>query len=788
VDNNITLNSLPQNPKENEGLNIDIKRVLFRALGYWYLIVLSVLVALIIAFIKNRYSVRVYPVTASVIVKEAEDFSGPELIYNNPLINFRRNYLNETYIIKSYPLVQEVIEQLNFDVAFYQEGNVLTTEVYDNLPVRAMPVRKRSSRRSNFLFTILNSREYQLEDAANDDDATIKKFVFGDTISFNGYHGVFDVANDSLLNLLKGEALHFSYVPSEALAEKYVNDLSVEWAEEGAGVVELLINGPNPNKQKNFLRGLITAYQKNDLDNKNLAASRTVEFISEQLNGISDSLRQVERQLQRFKDKNVVTDLTGEALRLYEKVEALEAEKAQIGISKNYYKYLIDYIQRNQDLHQIILPSSIGINDPILTSLVSRMNEMQLDIKMSSKSNNPLISEGVRRVNEMKKDIIESVRNQESTDNIKLNFLNKQIRDLEKQLGTLPLAERTLVSIQRNYALQENLYIFLLQRRSEAAITQASNTSDIVLVNPPKNGAAIAPKTRLNYLIALIVGFALPLMAFVLMEIFDNRVQSKEDIEKLTAIPFIGGVGHKKIASNLAVFDQPKSALSESFRALRSNLNYFISQKDKAVFMVTSSISGEGKTFTSINLAAVMSMSGKRTLIVGADMRRPKIFSDFDLPNDKGLSTYLAGLSTFNESVQKTKHENLDFVSGGPVPPNPSELLLSTAMSSFLEEAKKAYDYIVIDTPPLAVVTDAFVISPYADHILFLVRQNYTPKDLLRTSQDFYAAGKLKNISIVLNDIYKSGPGYGYGYGYAYGYGYGYGYVGKTSQNGYYTD
>jgi capsular exopolysaccharide synthesis family protein len=782
-------NTLHQAQQENSSgaFDIDIRRVLFRALNYWYFIVLSVLVALTVAFINNRYSARIYPVTASLIVKEEDDITGAELIYNNPLVNFNRNYLNETYIIKSYPLIENVIKDLNFDVAFLREGNVLTTEAYADFALIARADRKhcRPSVRLNFI--ALDSNSFQLETLDENVAQPIRKFNFNDTIEFDGFRGVFAIKDQTQLSEILNEQLIFTYDAAENLATNYVNELSVQWAEEGAGVVDLLINGSNPNKQVDFLTGLIAQYQANDLENKNLIASRTVDFITDQLNVITDSLRQVERQLERFKDKNVVTNLSGEAQRLYEKVESLEAEKAQISISKNYYQYLIEYIQRNQDLHQIILPSSVGINDPILSSLVGRMNEMQLDIKMSTKGNNPLVAEGIKRINEMKKDIIESVKNQESTDNIKLKFLNGQIAGIEKQLQKLPLAERTLVSIQRNYALQENLYIFLLQRRSEAAITKASNTSDIVQVNPPRIGAAISPKTKTNYLVALALGFAFPIFVFVMMEILDARVQSRDDIEKLTSIPFTGGVGHKKGLSNLAVFEKPKSALAESFRALRSNLVYFIGQQPNAVFMVTSSISGEGKTFTSINLASVISMSGKKTLIVGADLRRPKIFADFGLQNQVGLSTFLAGISDFSGVVQKTSFENLDFISGGPVPPNPSELLIGRRMTEFMNEAKSKYDFVIIDTPPLAVVTDAFVLSTYADHILFLVRQNYTPKELLKTAEDFYAAGKLKKISIVLNDIYKSGPGYGYGYGYTYGYGYGY-YQGKKDQTGYYSE
>lgn len=769
--------------KKGEGINLDFKRVLYRALRFWYLIVLSLLVALTAAFLINRYSTRIYPVTASIIIKEAEDISGGELLYNNPLVSFKRNYLNEIYIIKSYPLIQSVLQNLNFGVSFYKEGNIRTSEAYDYLPVQARVVGNQDDVSVKFVFTIKDKNTFELRPLVEGGLAP-KTFRFDDPISYGDLRAIFSISEVAVENFIN-EPFIFSYTPVPHLTGAYVQKLNADWAEEGAGVINLTVNGPNPRKEMDFLQGLIQRYQEYDLEKKNQTASRTVSFISEQLEGISDSLRHVELQLEHFKDQNIVTDLGGEALRLYQKLEGLEAQKTTLILSDNYYDYLTDYLQKNQNLDQIILPSSVGITDPILTGLISQMIDMQMELKLMPRSENPLAEGARRRINEIKRDVIESVKNQRSTDDIKSNYLNKQIREVEKQLGYLPVAERNLVSIQRNYSLLENLYIFLLQKRSEAAISQASNTSDIIVVNPPLSANAISPKTRQNYMLAAFLGLGIPMLLFVLFELLNTRVQSREDIEKITSIPFIGGVGHKRTQNNLEVLTHPKTSIAESFRALRSNLNYFIGKKDKAVFLITSSISGEGKTFTSINLASVLAMSGKPTLIVGADMRRPKIFSDFELQNTVGLSSYLAGLSNFDTVIQKTAFPNLDLVSGGPVPPNPSELLLTQSMSAFIAEAKAKYHYIIVDTPPLAIVTDAFVLAAFADHTVFLVRQNYTPKELLKTAEDFFASGKLKNISIVLNDIYKSGPGYGYGYNY----GYGYGYYGKSAYGAaYYTD
>jgi capsular exopolysaccharide synthesis family protein len=527
------------------------------------------------------------------------------------------------------------------------------------------------------------------------------------------------------------------------------------------------------------------------LDKKNETGQRTIAFIRSQLLGIKDSLRTVEFQLERFGNSSRIQDMSADAQRLFARVEALEVQKSELLIRENYYTYLDSYLDKNESsLDQIILPSSVGLTDPVITSLLTRIIDLQLEMKLyldPEKGNNPLVVSKLERIREIKKDVKEALHTLKSTDKIKSDFLTKQFQTIERQLSLLPASERQLIAVQRNYSLLENLYVFLMQKLSEASISEASNTSDVIPVNPPMQGSLISPKPIQNYLIGGFVGLAIPALLFILFELINNKVQSKEDIDKVTTIPFIGGVGHNTSKTSLAVMEKPKSGLAESFRALRSNLNFFTGSESKKVFMVSSSISGEGKTFTTINLATVFAMSGKKTLIVGADMRRPKIFQDFNRSNDIGLSTYLSGISTFDEVIQDTEITNLFLVSGGPVPPNPSELLLTNKFELFIKRALEVYDFVLIDTPPLALVTDAFVMSKFADHTVFVMRQNYSPKEFVHSIDEYYRSGKITNISILLNDIYKSGLGYGYGQSYTYQYGYGYGY-GSYGGYGYYSD
>lgn len=779
--------------EDQKGFTLDPKRVLARAIRFWYVIVFFLGAALAIAFYTNRYTERVYPVTSSILIREVQETGGAELLYKNALIDPYRNYLNEPYIIRSQPLVEKVVRDLNFQISFYREGYVITTEAYDYIPVKAIWCDPHSDKTGSFIFTLLDESHYTLKPLVKSDATQSISYAIGDSITWDGFNLCISTIPGRKTEKYIGIPFIMSINDPSAIARSYAGRLKVDWAEVGAGVINLSLTGTNPEKEIDFLNALVNEYAQRDLDKKNEAAIRTIEFIQSQLIEIKDSLRVVEFQLERFGNNSRIKDMGQEAQRLFAKVETFELQRADLLIRQNYFKYLEDYLNQSEGMDQVILPSSVGLSDPVLSRLLSQMVDLQSEIKMymgPEGARNPIAISRIERINNIKNDITEAVNTLRSTDKIKMDFLKKQLADVQKQLNILPASERQLIAVQRNYSLLENLYVFLMQKLSEASISKAANTSDIIPVNPPQMGGALSPKPSRNYAIAAFVGLAIPLILFVLFEIANNKVQSKEDIEKMTSIPFIGGVGHNTTGSNLTVRDKSKSGIAESFRALRSNLNYFTNNASKKIFMVSSSISGEGKTFTTINLATVFALSDKKTLIVGADMRRPKIFEDFDLHNNTGLSTYLSGLSTFEEAVQITSIDNLHMISGGPVPPNPSELLLTDQFDKFIQRCLQDYDFIIIDTPPLALVTDAFVISKYADHTVFVLRQNYTPKQFIKSIDEYHRSGKLKSMSILLNDIYKSGLGYGYGQGYAYhyGYAYGYGYGSKKNGSGYYEE
>ena len=768
-------------------LNVDFRRIVFKSLSLWYLFFIFIAIGVVWAFLKNRYATRTYPISASILFfGKDETSSGAELLYRNALVSTKRNYLNDPYLMKSNLIVKRVVEELSFNVQVILDGDISSSELYD-LPFKIeCPTFDQSGQ---YEFTIISDKKFKI-DLVNkiQNSSNSREFDFNTKFTFDGKEFLVSVIDQNQLLDYKSKLLRVVVNASNSIAESYSDQLILRWAEEGSGVMNMSVFGSTPQKEIDFINGVIKSYQRYDLDNKNRTADRTVEFIKSQLEIISDSLKQFEIQLERFKqDKHTNGDFNADAQRMFTRAEGFENQKATLLLRNSYYNYLKEYLEKEEDLNQVILPSSLELNDPILTGLIGKIMDIQLDAKLFLDKNtkgksNPLIESKLERIASLKKEITESMNNQRNLDKIKIDYLSAQVKAIDKLFEAIPFNQRKLISITRKYTLYETLYLFLLQKKAEGEISRSGNASDLIVINPPRvTGGSITPSVFQNYAIGIIIGFLIPLAFAFASELLTNKVQELSDIGRFTSIPLIGGIGHKKDGGNLQVLSNPRSAITESFRALRSNLSYFVGgQKKSSVFLITSSISGEGKTFTSINLASVLSLSGKKTLLVGADLRRPKLAAEFNVKDSVGLSSFLAGIVTFNDAVQRTNYDYLDIVAGGPIPPNPSELLLSDAFRDFIEKAREAYDYVVIDTAPMSLVTDSYSLFQYADHVIFLVRQKVTPKVLLRQIDEYYTSKKVSKISILFNDLF-SGLGSEFSDGYTYTYGY------KNYNNNYYN-
>ena len=427
-----------------------------------------------------------------------------------------------------------------------------------------------------------------------------------------------------------------------------------------------------------------------NLDKKNIEAVRTIEFIDKQLVGITDSLAITEENLQKFRSRKMVMNLSAQGQVIIDQAMKLENDKARLVIESNYYNYLAEYLSKDNIGEVPIAPATMGITDPGLSRLVMDLAEVQGQYYSKSLGDkNPMQGQLAQRLKNTKDALKETLNGVKQANELAMRENRDQIITVNSKAAALPVTERELLGIERKFKLNDVLYTFLLEKKSEAQIQKASNTPDNEIIDPARPGKdPVSPKTTLSYLIAIVAGFGFPFLWIMLADTFNYRVRDEEDIIKITDMPIAGHVPHSKFKSPNVVFEEPHSYVAEAFRSLRSRMQFFTKDKKSPVILITSSMPEEGKTFTAINLASVYSLMGKKTVLVGFDLRRPKIYTDFGISNDHGVSTWLIGRDNIDDVIKATSHENLSIIPAGPIPPNPSELTSSVKTDELLKFAE----------------------------------------------------------------------------------------------------
>ncbi|HRH65661.1 MAG TPA: polysaccharide biosynthesis tyrosine autokinase, partial [Bacteroidia bacterium] len=440
--------------------------------------------------------------------------------------------------------------------------------------------------------------------------------------------------------------------------------------------------------------------------------------------------------------------------------------------------YLYTYVANNKDVEELA-PSSLGNPDPLLIDLITKLKELQSKRKSlaygSSNRQSPAIKIIDQQIEQTKKALVENINNLRNITKVNLTSINSELVRYEGSIRKIPNIERELLGIQRNFSVNENIYLYLLQKKAETGIAKATAVSDNKVLDAASiNDIPVIPNTKAVLIITLMLALIVPIILIILQGYIKNTISNKEDIEKMSKIPVIGVVGHHNTGERLVVSSKPKSSITEAFRSIRANLMFFGLADQHKIVLITSSVGGEGKSFSSLNLAAVLSLQNHRVIIIGMDLRKPQLVQDLGIRNDIGVSNYLIGKVKLEEVIQHTSIENLDIIPSGPVPPNPAELLAKKETHKLLDELREKYDYIIIDTPPVGIVSDAMMLMNLADINIFILRENYSKKEYMKTINEYYTQGKIKNLCVLLNDA-GTNHRYGYGYGYSYGY-HGYGY------------
>lgn len=743
-----------------------------------------------LAYVINRYSEKIYTVSSSLLIKDeklggglqtAETFMSGSDIYNN-----QQNLQNEIGILKSFSLNYRVIESLpDFHITYVSIGrrNITESRLYKNTcPFEVIsdslyyqPVGVK------IYVTIISAKQYSLKITGNYEIETIREF--GQRFSEKNFNFIINLRHPEqfIFDDKASNKFYFYFESPKNLSNAYSGKLNIVPIDKDASLVRLSLSGPVPERESDYLNKLMDFYILQGIEVKNRIADSTIKFINQQVKQISALLTQAEDNLRNFKHANKLIDVSSEGTLIQNRLLQFGNEKINLDLQQKYYEYLINYLNTKNESGDIISPSTMGVTDQQLGSLVLELGNLQRQKKqmtMNLSGNQApilLLEEGIINARQT---LEENVKNSLSVIRDKISDVNERISSVEQEMRKLPGTEIQMIDIQRTFDLNNTIYTFLLQKQAEAGITRASNVSDNRIIDWAEsfNSINIKPKVKRNILIALFFGFLMPTLFISLIYNFNNKIIDKGDIVRRTNAPIIGYISHNSSKNEIPVNDKPGSVLSESFRSVRTSLRYFIKEEEHPVIAVTSTITSEGKTFISMNLGAINAMLGKKVLLVGLDLRKPRIHKILDIDNNDGISEYLIGKCDYNNVIQKTKVENLFYAPSGPVPPNPAELIEGSKMKAFVQKAKKEFDLIIIDTPPVAIVSDVLIISDLVDVNIFVVRQRYSSKNTLDLIQEYYQAGRLRNMGIIINDINMSGYyGYGLRYGYLMGYGYYYG-------------
>jgi capsular exopolysaccharide synthesis family protein len=700
----------------------------------------------------------------------------------------QKNIQNEIGRLKSWALARRTLGEVKFDISYGVVSRWSERVLYENIPFKVTIGTDAGNLAGMRVWvTILSDTEFELEIGEN----TKIKQDFNEPYQ-NGKINFIVSRNPnftvkSLSRFLRENKYYFVVNNLNSLAYSYQKRLSVGLTDKMSSMLSLSLEGPNGIQVTDYLNALMREYIQSSLDLKNQTAANTVKFIDDQLSGIVDTLRLAEQSLQDFRSRNQVISISAEGSAIISEIDRLAQEKALSDIQLQYYEYLHGYLKSNENFSNIMAPSTMGIDDQMLTSLIGELGKLaneKTSLEYSAKENSPALVKVNMLIKSNQETLSENVKNIIENAKLKQTDVNRRISRLNRRIQDLPSTERQLATITRKFELQNSIYTFLLQKRAEAGITKASNMPDQMIIDEARPDAAyqISPKSSINYAIGFMLGLFLPLAIILLRDFLNHSIQEKSDVERLSDIPIVGTIGHNKRESMMPSIVYPRSSIAESFRAVRTNLQFSLFAEGQKVVMVTSSTSGEGKSFVALNLAGIFSVSSKKAVVVGLDLRKPTVQKYLDIANKDGVSTYIIGRSTLDSIIINTEYPGLSVITSGPVPPNPAELFEAPQFAQLIMELRSRFDYVILDTPPVALVTDAMLIAQHADACIYVVRQKVTHRSALAFADELKTKPHIKHLTILINDVVV--PKY---YGYKYGYGYGYGY-GKGYGSGYYTD
>lgn len=767
--------------KERTESNVMVQ-MLQRYLPFWPLFVFTIGLGVGIAWLQLRAQTRVYMAAAKVLLKDPQKggASGDSKVLEALNIFSESKIVeNEIIVLRSSLLLQEVVRALDLYASVYNKGRLRTEELYkSNSPIWFRAVNKDS---------VLPGGKHFFD--VDWEAGTIK--IDGRVVRFNSTVNFGNTDYKVVPNLdytrgLTGKNYYVVFNSIPAAAGAIAGNLRANAISNASTVIDLKIETPAPEKGVDILNTLFDIYNIDAIQDKNQIAARTLRFIEDRLNIVAGGLDSVEKSVETYKTTQGVYDLGDQASMYLNNVRDLDKRSGDVSLQLDLLQDIKGYLNNKGDKPGTV-PSQLLINDPTLSSLLGKLYESEFQLEKvksinGEKSDAVLLAE--QTVDRLKNDIRDNVSSIEKNLRSVKSNISSGISMNSGRLSSIPKKERGLLDITRQQAIKNDIYIFLLQKREETALSSAGTTPDLRVLEKGSAWGPIKPVPKKYYLTGFLLGLLTAVALVLLKEQFNRKILFRSEIEDKTKVPVVAEIVHSHTQDPIAIVAGKKTIIAEQFRALRTNLVFMGLNDIQKTVLVTSSVSGEGKSFVSLNLAMSITLNDKKVALMEMDLRKPKLSKQLGVSRDPGISNYLVGKATLDEICKPTQYPNLYIVSAGPIPPNPTELIAGEKFKELIALLKEKFDCLIIDSTPIGLVTDSQLLAGFADTTIYIVRHDLTPKVFLKLIDDLYTQKKFHNMSIVFNGLKKRGVsflGYGYGYGYSYGYGYG------SSGYGYYA-
>ena len=767
---------------DNQQTNIDqssfdYKQILAKILPRWYWFAISLLLCCAYAYYKNLHIIPQYSCNASLMLKTSNN---PQKIVGLTALSPATDIENEIGQLKSNTLARMTLKKLNFGTVYYREGHYSADrELYKNCPFvvefDSLHIQPDGSK-IRVRFTDDNVFDVSLNDSKPMFSARIGEWVETDRMRFRL------VLTEGTPQIAKGNNFYFVKNNFEGMVAQYSSRLKVQPKSTGSSIVYLTMFGEVPEKLEDYINTLSISYLEHSLERKNRILLQTISFIDTMLVSISDSINTAQRDIFRLQ-QNSRLNSEAELKDIDETIKALRTEISETNVRQNYYRYLREALQNGSSLSSLVPPSLANVSDPVIDGYLQKINEKNaektgLQFSVRDGENITPYNRVDYDINEIKKQCTQYVILADSILDITKKKLNSQIAQIRASIVSSPVDRWNETKITKQYDLNNDLYNSLLDKRYNASITLASNQPDAEIVDAATRISRypIASIGGFSYSKAIFIGLAIPAAIILLLILLGNKITDESEIERGVKQTPLGHIPKNLHHSSVPVSDHPSSSIAEAFRALRTNIQFVDAENKHKIILITSTVSGEGKTFVSVNLSIITAANAKKVLLIGLDLRKPRIQEYFDISTNVGISSYLIGECSFEQTIFKTVHPGLDFAPPGPIPPNPSELIGSAAMTEYLERAREIYDLIFIDSAPVGIVSDALMLKDSVSSFLFIIRQGYSLKSVLKLYNELRQSGYPK-MNVVFNGIVNKMGKYGK-YSYRY----------NNYYNGYYSD